>query len=276
MTSPVLSLPAWYLKYYPKGLALRSCFDPNPMKKKRLGFREFRYLTLKLLLSLFLLSVLWVLVYRWVAPPVTLHMVLRRAEAGVVGKDDPTINYKFVSLKEMSDQLPLAVVASEDQLFLEHSGFDFNAIADAFKRNQKGTKIRGGSTISQQVAKNVFLWHGRSYLRKAVEAYFTFLIEVIWGKKRILEVYLNIAEMGDGVFGVEAACQKYFKKPAADVGRQQAALLAAVLPNPIRYSAARPSPYVYGRRVRIARAMGRLGGTTYIKTILPEKDDEKK
>ncbi|MBD1395992.1 monofunctional biosynthetic peptidoglycan transglycosylase [Pontibacter sp. JH31] len=244
------------------------------MKKKRLGFREFRLITIKLLLSLFLLSVLWVLVYRWVAPPVTLHMVLRRAEAGMADKEDPTIHYKFVSLKEMSDQLPLAVVASEDQLFLQHGGFDYNAIADAFKRNQKGTNIRGGSTISQQVAKNVFLWHGRSYLRKAVEAYFTFLIEVIWGKERILEVYLNIAEMGDGVFGVEAACQKYFKKPAAAVGRQQAALLASVLPNPIRFSAARPSAYVLGRRARIARAMGRLGGTNYIKTILPEKDHD--
>ncbi|WP_018478106.1 monofunctional biosynthetic peptidoglycan transglycosylase [Pontibacter roseus] len=241
--------------------------------KKRLGLREFKLIILKLILSLFLLSVVWVLVYRWVAPPATLHMVQRRAEAGSAGKEDPAIRYRFVKLEEMSAQLPLAVIASEDQLFLQHSGFDFDAIADAFKRNQKGKNIRGGSTISQQVAKNVFLWHGRSYLRKAVEAYFTFLIEVLWGKQRILEVYLNIAEMGDGVFGVEAASQKYFKKPAADVGRQQAALLAAVLPNPIRYSAARPSSYILGRRVRIARAMGRLGGTTYIKTILPENEE---
>lgn len=244
------------------------------MKKLRLSFREFRLIVLKLMLSLFLLSVLWVLVYRWVAPPVTLHMVKRRAEAAKAGKEDPAIRYKFVTLKEMSHQLPLAVVASEDQLFLQHNGFDFDAIADAFKRNQKGKNIRGGSTISQQVAKNVFLWHGRSYLRKAVEAYFTFLIEVLWGKQRILEVYLNIAEMGDGVFGVEAASQKYFKKPAAEVGRQQAALLAAVLPNPIRYSAARPTPYVLGRRTRIARAMGRLGGTNYVKTILPATDEK--
>lgn len=245
------------------------------MKKKRLGFREIRLIITKLLLSLVLLSVLWVLVYRWVAPPATLHMVKRRAEAGTADKADPAIRYKFVSLEEMSEQLPLAVVASEDQLFLEHSGFDFDAIADAFKRNQKGKNIRGGSTISQQVAKNVFLWHGRSYLRKGVEAYFTFLIELLWGKQRILEVYLNIAEMGDGVFGVEAASQKYFRKPAAKVGRQEAARLAAVLPNPIRYSAERPSAYVLGRQRRIARAMGRLGGTTYIKTILPQKDEKK-
>ncbi|WP_299757729.1 monofunctional biosynthetic peptidoglycan transglycosylase [uncultured Pontibacter sp.] len=244
------------------------------MAKKRLGVRQLKLLFVKLMLSLFLMSVAWVLVYRWVAPPATLHMIKRRAEAGAADKENPGIKYKFVSLEEMSDQLPLAVVASEDQKFLQHHGFDFDAISDAFKRNQKGGNIRGGSTISQQVAKNVFLWHGRSYLRKAMEAYFTVLIEVLWGKERILEVYLNIAEMGDGVFGVEAASQQFFRKPASEVGRQQSALLAAVLPNPIKYSAKRPSPYVLTRRVRIARAMGRLGGATYIKEILPEKDEK--
>ncbi|AKD05778.1 monofunctional biosynthetic peptidoglycan transglycosylase [Pontibacter korlensis] len=244
------------------------------MAKKRLGLRQVKLIVIKLMLSLFLISVAWVLVYRWIAPPVTLHMIQRRAEAGAAGKENPGIKYKFVSLEEMSEQLPLAVIASEDQKFLQHSGFDFDAISDAFKRNRKGGKIRGGSTISQQVAKNVFLWHGRSYLRKAVEAYFTVLIEVLWGKQRILEVYLNIAEMGDGVFGVEAASQEYFKKPAKEVGRQQSALLAAVLPNPIRFSAKNPSGYVYTRRVRIARAMGRLGGSNYIKEILPQTDEE--
>ena len=245
------------------------------MSKKRLGLRQIRLLFVKLMLSLFLLSVAWVLLYRWVSPPATLHMIKRRAEAGAAGKEDPQIVYKFVALDEMSEQLPLAVVASEDQLFLQHSGFDVEAILDAFKRNQKGGNIRGGSTISQQVAKNVFLWHGRSYFRKAVEAYFTVLIELLWGKERIIEVYLNIAEMGDGVFGVEAASQKYFKKPAKDVGRQQAALLAAVLPNPIKFSAKNPSGYTLRRRTKIARAMGRLGGTTYIKPILPAEDEKK-
>ncbi|ARS35124.1 monofunctional biosynthetic peptidoglycan transglycosylase [Pontibacter actiniarum] len=244
------------------------------MAKKRLGLRQVKLLFVKLVLSLFLISVVWVLLYRWVAPPATLHMLQRRAEAGAAEKEEPGIKYKFVPLEEMSPQLPLAVVASEDQLFLQHHGFDFDAIWDAFQRNQKGGNIRGGSTISQQVAKNVFLWHGRSYFRKAVEAYFTMLIEVLWGKERIMEVYLNIAEMGDGVFGVEAAAQKYFDKPASDVGRQQAALLAAVLPNPIKYSAKNPSGYVRTRRGRIARAMGRLGGTTYIKEILPETDEK--
>ncbi len=228
----------------------------------------------KLVLSLFLLSVVWVLLYRWVAPPVTLHMVQRRAEAGAAAKENPQISYRFVSLEEMSPQLPLAVVASEDQRFLMHAGFDYEAIQAAFKRNQSGGNIRGGSTISQQVAKNVFLWHGRSYLRKGVEAYFTVLIEALWGKKRIMEVYLNIAEMGDGVFGVEAASQKYFKRPAKELTRQQAALLAAVLPNPIRYSAQRPSGFVLKRRSRIARAMGRLGGINYVKAILPDEEQK--
>ncbi|TPE42916.1 monofunctional biosynthetic peptidoglycan transglycosylase [Pontibacter mangrovi] len=244
------------------------------MAKKQLGLRQLKLLFVKLALSLFLMSIVWVLLYRWVAPPATLHMLKRRAEAGAAAKEHPEIKYDFVPLEEMSPQLPLAVVASEDQKFLQHHGFDFDAISDAFARNQEGGKIRGGSTISQQVAKNVFLWHGRSYLRKAVEAYFTVLIEVLWGKQRILEVYLNIAEMGDGVFGVEAASQAYFNKPAKDVGRMQAALLAAVLPNPIKYSARRPSGYIFTRRVRIARAMGRLGGTNYIKEILPPEDEK--
>ncbi|RDV13938.1 monofunctional biosynthetic peptidoglycan transglycosylase [Pontibacter diazotrophicus] len=244
------------------------------MAKKRFGFRAVKLLFVKLVLCLFLLSVVWVLLYRWVAPPATLHMLQRRAEAGLASKEDPQLRYRFVTLEEMSEQLPLAVVASEDQRFLIHIGFDVDAILDAFQRNRKGGNIRGGSTISQQVAKNVFLWHGRSYFRKAVEAYFTMLIEVLWGKERIIEVYLNIAEMGDGVFGVEAASQKYFKKPAKDVGRQEAALLAAVLPNPIRYSAQNPSAYIRKRRGRIARAMGALGGTVYVKAILPEKDEK--
>lgn len=244
------------------------------MKAKRLQLRQVKLLFLRLILTLFLLSIAWVTLYRWVSPPATLHMIQRRAERGKAEKASPYIRYRFVNMEEMSPQLPLAVVASEDQLFLQHSGFDFNAIRDAFSRNLESKQIRGGSTISQQVAKNVFLWHGRSYLRKGVEAYFTLLIEVLWSKKRILEVYLNIAEMGDGIFGVEAASQIFFKKPAQGVGRQEAALLAAVLPNPIIYSAQKPSGYVLRKRTRIIRAMRYLGGTNYIKTILP--DEEKK
>ncbi len=245
------------------------------MPKKQIGLRQVKLLSIKLVLTLLLLSIGWVLLYKWVAPPATLHMIKRRAEAGSSAKNDPAIHYTFVTLADMSPQLPLAVIASEDQLFLTHHGFDFNAIQQAFKRNLNDTKIRGGSTISQQVAKNVFLWHGRSYLRKGIEAYFTFLIELLWGKTRILEVYLNIAELGDGVFGVEAASQLYFNKPAKALGRQEAALLAAVLPSPLRFSAKNPSKYVRTRRRHIARAMNNLGGTTYIKAILPDEAEQK-
>ena len=218
----------------------------------------------KLCLVLFLMSVLWVMAYRWLDPPVTLHMLSKRSEPSPKTEKVEVINYRFVELEEMSVQLPLAVIASEDQLFLVHSGFDFKAIKLAFQRNMSSKKTMGGSTISQQVAKNVFLWHGRSYIRKGIEMYFTFLIELLWGKERIMEVYLNIAEMGDHVFGVHAASQKYFKTTPDKLGRQQAALLAAVLPNPIRYSAARPSGYTLRRRRNIVRNMNRLGGSKFI------------
>ncbi|WP_205504549.1 monofunctional biosynthetic peptidoglycan transglycosylase [Rufibacter psychrotolerans] len=229
---------------------------------------DARWLFLKLCLTLFLVTVLWVLTYRWIDPPVTLHMMLKRSEPSPKTEKVSEIRHQFVDLEDMSLQLPLAVIASEDQLFLTHHGFDFKAIKQAFQRNLSSKKTMGGSTISQQVAKNVFLWHGRSYLRKAVEMYFTFMIELLWGKERIMEVYLNIAEMGDHVFGVHAASQLYFKCSPKEVGRQQAALLAAVLPNPIRYSAAKPSGYTLRRRRNIARNMARLGGTDYIKMWL--------
>ncbi|RNI27606.1 monofunctional biosynthetic peptidoglycan transglycosylase [Rufibacter immobilis] len=229
---------------------------------------DARWLFLKLCITLFLVTVVWVITYRWIDPPVTLHMLSKRSEPSPKNQKIEEIQYKFVELEDMSVQLPLAVIAAEDQLFLTHNGFDFNAIKQAFQRNMSSKKTVGGSTISQQVAKNVFLWHGRSYIRKAVEMYFTFLIEVLWGKERIMEVYLNIAEMGDHVFGVHAASRKYFKCEPQQVGRQQAALLAAVLPNPIRYSVAKPSGYTLRRRRNIARNMSRLGGSEYVQKWL--------
>ncbi len=219
----------------------------------------------KLCLVLFLLSILWVMAYRWLDPPVTLYMLAKRSSPSAEPDKENHIKYQFVQLEDMSLQLPLAVIAAEDQLFLVHSGFDFKAIKMAFERNMSSKRTIGGSTISQQVAKNVFLWHGRSYFRKGVEMYFTFLIEQLWGKERIMEVYLNIAEMGDHVFGVHAASQKFFKTTPDKLGRQQAALLAAVLPNPIRYSAAKPSGYTLRRRRNIVRNMNQLGGSEYIK-----------
>ena len=161
----------------------------------------------------------------------------------------------------MSSALPTAVVASEDQLFLEHWGFDFKSIEKAYENNQKKKRrtIRGASTISQQVAKNVFLWPGRSWVRKGLEVYFTVLIEILWDKKRIVEVYLNVAEMGDGIYGVEAASRKYFKRGANKISRSQAALIAAILPNPLKYSATKPTAYIKKRQQWILRNMDYIG-----------------
>jgi monofunctional glycosyltransferase len=244
----------------------------NPVfSKKAIGmkinFRLIRSLVIQLVLTMFLLSIVWVLIYRWLPPPATLHMITRRAKAGKEGVADQNIKYRFVSLEEMSENMPLAVIASEDQLFTSHDGFDFKAIKGAFEHNQASKKISGGSTISQQVAKTVFLWHGRSYMRKAVEAYFTVLIETLWGKKRIMEVYLNIAEMGDRVFGVDAAARAYFKKDPAKLTSQQAALIAAVLPNPVKYSVKKPTPYILRKRRNIMRNMRRLGGVAHVRPL---------
>ena len=152
------------------------------------------------------------------------------------------------------------MIAAEDQNFPTHRGFDVESIQKAIDAAERGRRLRGASTISQQVAKNLFLWSGRSFVRKGLEAYFTVLIELTWPKRRILEVYLNVAELGDGVFGVEAASQRFFKKPAAKLGPSEAALLAAVLPNPIRFRANRPSAYVEERRAWILQQMDQLGG----------------
>ncbi len=164
----------------------------------------------------------------------------------------------WVPIGEISKHMVQAVVASEDQKFLEHSGFDLEAIEEALKENESGKRLRGGSTISNQTAKNVFLWPGRNYLRKGLEAYFTVLIELIWSKERIMEVYLNVIEVGDGVYGVEAAAQKYYNKPAAQLNRNEAAMIAAILPNPQLWSPARPTAYNYKRQSWILRNMNNL------------------
>jgi monofunctional biosynthetic peptidoglycan transglycosylase len=165
-----------------------------------------------------------------------------------------------VSLKQISKNAKLAVLASEDQLFPDHNGFDMKSIQKAlnFNKKKKGKKIRGASTISQQVAKNVFLWQGRTWVRKGLEVYFTFLIELFWGKKRILEVYLNEAEMGKGIFGIEAASQKYFRKPASKLTRSEAAMIASSLPNPKRYTVKPASVYVSRKYPWVVRQMNNL------------------
>lgn len=203
------------------------------------------------------LSLIWVLIYRFVNPPFTYLMLQRAIERKIDGKD-LKIDKSWMRIEDISTNLKKAAIAGEDVNFLNHRGFDFKAMETAFVKNNKGKKIRGGSTISQQTAKNVFLWPGRSYIRKAFEAYFTVLIELLWGKERILEVYLNVIEMGDGIYGAEAAVQNYWGKSADSMSNSQAALLVAVLPNPLRWNPSRPSRFVYYKQGLILRNMRTL------------------
>lgn len=207
----------------------------------------------------FIVSIVSVIFFRWVPIPVTPLMLIRCVEQKVDGKE-MKLKKDWVPLEEISPNLQLAVVCSEDQNFIKHSGFDFEAIDKAMEYNENHKKQRGASTISQQTAKNVFLWPGRSWIRKGFEVYFTFLIELIWSKERIMEVYLNVIEMGDGVYGAEAAGQAFFHKSAKNLSNSEAATIAAVLPNPRRFNAGKPSVYVQGRRSWIMRQMGFWGG----------------
>jgi len=208
-------------------------------------------------------SALLVLAFRWIPPPGTMLMVERKIESFTDG-EPIDLQRSWQPWAKISDDLKVAVIAGEDQHFAEHWGFDLPAIQAAFLHNEQGGTVRGASTISQQVAKNVFLWSGRSYVRKGLEAWFTVLIEVLWPKQRILEVYLNSAEWDDGVFGAQAAAQHHFGVSAATLSRQQASYLAAVLPNPRNWSASRPSAYVQRRAGWIRQQMGQLGGDDYL------------
>ncbi len=221
--------------------------------------RLFKYLLKLILIGFFGISILWVLLYRFVNPPITLLMIDRGFERKADGKDWK-IDKKWVPFDQISINVKKAAVAAEDQLFLEHHGFDLHAIELAIEKNQNNKKrLVGGSTISQQTAKNVFLWPGRSYIRKAFEAYFTMLIEALWSKERIMEVYLNVIEMGDGIYGIEAASQEYFNRPAADLTKKQASLIAGVFPNPLKWSPAKPTKYIRHRSYLIMKNMARLG-----------------
>jgi monofunctional glycosyltransferase len=212
-------------------------------------------------------SIVAVLLLRWLDPPISAFMAESRIEAWLAHDPSYVFRQRWVDLTQISPNLALAVVASEDQKFPEHRGFDVEAIEKAYELNQHSHRIRGASTISQQVAKNLYLWSGRSYFRKGLEAYFTVLIESCWPKRRILEIYLNIAEFGSGTFGAEAAAQHFFHKPAARLTRSDAAILAAVLPNPDHYSAAAPSRYVQQRRDWILEQMQALGGPEMLDDI---------
>lgn len=237
-------------------------FSPMPTKRKSktsaLKLRTISKWVLKIVLYFVGISIFWVLLYKFINPPITYLMVQRGFERKAEDKSWK-IDKEWKSFDELSFNLKKAAIAGEDANFLNHHGFDFEAIQKAFQKNQKGKKLRGGSTISQQTAKNVFLWPGRSYIRKGFEAYFTFLIELLWSKNRILEVYLNVIEMGDGIYGAESACQAYFNKSATNLLKGEAALIIAVLPNPRKWSPAKPTRYIYHRQYLILRNMRNLG-----------------
>lgn len=203
-------------------------------------------------------SLFGVILYRFINPPFTWLMVQRGFERKQRGLDWK-IDKKWVDFDQIADPMKRAAVAAEDQTFLENHGFDFRAIEKAIEKNAKSKKLIGGSTITQQTAKNVFLWPGRSFVRKGLEAWFTVLIEAFWGKKRIMEVYLNVIEMGDGIYGIEAASQAYFHKPAAQLTKQQAAAIAVIFPSPLRWSATNPTRYLKHRQYLILKNMRRLG-----------------
>lgn len=208
--------------------------------KRSTGQRIWRFAK-RLLLFLFASHLLYIIALKWIDPPITLTQIGSLISGDGLKRD-------YVSRDEISSNLKLAVIASEDQIFPDHSGFDWKNIKKAMAYNKrKPNRIRGASTISQQCAKNVFLWQGRDWLRKGLELYFTKMIEWIWGKNRILDVYLNVIEMGPGIYGAEAASQTYFSKPAKTLTRKEAAMIAACLPNPKRYSVKPVSPYVRGR-----------------------------
>lgn len=215
----------------------------------------------RLLIFLFIAQFIYIILLKWMNPPITLTQLSSLLTGHGLRRD-------YVSDANIGPNAKLAAIASEDQLFPDHNGFDFKSIEKAMKHNQKSKSLHGASTISQQTAKNVFLWQGRSWIRKIFEVYFTFMIEKIWGKKRILEVYMNVAEMGDGIFGIEKAAQKDFNKHAVNLSRQEAAMIAACLPNPRKYSVRPASRYVAIRSGWVLRQMNNLQGDPDIQRII--------
>ena len=243
--------------------------------------RRWRGWLWKLPLAFIVFSIAQVLALRFIDPPFSMFMVARQLDAALAGDVRFRIAHDWRDMDAMSANLPLALVASEDQNFASHGGFDFKAIEKAQKHNEKMIeraekrgkpvrRLRGASTISQQTAKNLFLWQGRGptrWLRKGLEVWYTALIEVLWPKRRILEMYANFAEFGDGIYGAQAAARSFFRKDASRLSAAEAARLAAVLPSPKRYSAARPGPYVQRRTNAIQRQMRYMGGSDYLRTL---------
>ena len=240
--------------------------DSSSRPRRGLAGRLFRWLML-LVLAWIVITATPVLLLRWVNPPTSAFMLSDRFTAPPGKGKAYRTQYLWVDFKRISADAGVAVMAAEDQLFPVHRGFDLKSIRKAADGNGRGKRMRGASTISQQVAKNLFLWSGRSYVRKGIEAWFTMLIELAWSKQRILEVYLNIAQFGRGIYGVEAASRAFYRAPASRLNAAQAATLAAVLPNPLRMHADRPSRYVAMRRDQILAQMRMLGGRSYLKQL---------
>lgn len=237
------------------------------MAKQKRGGKRRVLVGLAWVLGLFLaLNIILVLVFRFVPVPTSGLMVQRRVESWSSGKPYAS-RHRWVPLEEIAPSLGVAVIAAEDQNFIDHFGFDWQAIEKAVQHNEKSRRKRGASTVSQQTAKNLFLWSSRSWTRKGLEAWFTLLIEAGWSKKRILEVYLNIVEFGDGIYGAEAAARTYFGKSARRLTPSEAALLAAVLPNPRKFKANAPSEYIRGRQAWILNQMRQLGGDQVVKDL---------
>jgi monofunctional biosynthetic peptidoglycan transglycosylase len=231
------------------------------MKAKSILKSLWRW-TKKIVFVVFIVQFIYILLLRWFNPPITITQLVSWVSGHGLKRD-------YVGSNSISPNARLAVIASEDQLFPDHEGFDWKSIEKARKYNaKKPGRVRGASTISQQVAKNVFLWQGRSFIRKGLEVYFTFMIEVLWGKKRIMEVYLNVIEMGDGIFGIEMASQLYFNKPAKNLTKQEAAMIAACLPSPKRYKVKPLSSFVAGRSRTIVQQMNNLQGDPDIQRII--------
>ena len=238
--------------------------------KANIFLRKIWIWTKRIFIVLFFFQFFCILFFKWVDPPITITQLVSWVSGDGLKRD-------YVGWKKISYNAKLSVIASEDQLFPDHNGFDWKSIKKAMAYNKrKPNRIHGASTISQQVAKNVFLWQGRTRLRKGLEAYFTFMIELIWGKKRILEVYLNVIEMGRGIYGIEAASQSYFNKPAASLTRAESATIASCLPNPKNYTIKPLSNYVAGRRQTVLQQMNNLEDDPDIQNIISEEVARKK
>ncbi len=258
--------PREILVYQKPGFFSR-IFKNNHSKTDTKSWKSLVFKWLKKILLWFLIaSIALVLLYKFVPVPYTLTMLDRKIGAIAKGSESE-IHYTWIPYSDISKEAALSVIAAEDQMFPAHRGFDFNYMYKAFRGNLKGKRLKGASTLSQQTAKNVFLWQGRSYFRKIIEAYFTMLIELIWGKERILEVYLNVAETGQMTFGFEEASQKYFGHSARKMSRYEAAKIAAILPSPNKYSVMHPSSYVQRRVHFIARQMRALGGKSFLENL---------